>query len=126
MKKLLATLLAAILLLACIPALADEAPTPRTHFAELGLDVDITAITDKGVYTASVETEGILSLDPYIAMADVYYCAIPTQQLLELNKKFNAASDEEQDEMSLAITPLNFDIGHIVVTDAPEDETAAP
>ena len=124
MKKLLATLLAAILLLACIPALADEAPTPRTHFAELGLDVDITAITDKCVYTASVETEGILSLDPYIAMADVYYCAIPTQQLLELNKKFNAASDEEQDEMSLAITPLNFDIGHIVVTDAPEDEIA--
>jgi len=124
MKKLLAALLAAILLLACIPALADEVLTPRTHFAELGLDVDITAVTDKCVYTASVETEGILSLEPYIAMADVYYCAIPTQQLLELKKKFNAASDEEQDEMSLAITPLNFDIGHIVVTDAPEDEIA--
>ncbi len=84
MKKSLATLLAAILLLACIPALADEAPTARTHFAELGLDVDITAITDKCVYTASVETEGILSLDPYIAMADVYYCALPQKQLLEL------------------------------------------
>ena len=86
MKKSLATLLAAILLLACIPALADEAPTARTHFAELGLDVDITAITDKCVYTASVETEGILSLDPYIAMADVYYCALPQKQLLELKE----------------------------------------
>ena len=123
MKKLLATLLAAILLLACIPALAD-APAPKTHFAELGLDLDITAITDKCVYTASIETEGILDFDPYVAMADVYYCALPRQQLLELNKKLLAGTDEEQDAIYNYLAPLRFDIGHILVTNATDMDIA--
>ena len=124
MKKLLATLLAAILLLACIPAMADAPAASMTHFPELGLDMDITAVTDKCVYTASVETEGVLNADPLIAVADVYYCAMSKQELADLNEKYKEASEEEKYELFDYFAHLNIDIGYILVTDMSDADIA--
>ena len=70
MKRLLSILLAAILLLTCIPALAEENATDTVFFEALGVTLDLAAIREKCTNSIRLESDGVLSRDPYVALCD--------------------------------------------------------
>ena len=120
MKRLLATLLAAMLLLACIPAMA-EADAPELY-PELGMAFDIDAIIGKTANYISFEASGVDCHDPYVATARVLYFGMPLDDILALRD--SATTEEEYAEVMGRIYTLCSDIGYIMVTDAADVNTA--
>ena len=125
MRKLIATLLAAVMLLACIPAMAEEnAPNPGYFSEALGLNVDFSDVTGKCENLVSIELGGVMRHDPYVATASVSYYLLPMEAVQELVDQYNQTDDEEEME---AIEQIYYSvmgtIGYILVTDAPDRES---
>ena len=122
MKRFLATLLAAILLLACIPALAeaDAAASDAQTYPTIGLVMDDYSIYSNCVNHVSVETLPVEHHDPYVAMARVLYYAMPLTDIIALEA--TAANDEERDEIDDYIAYLSTEVGYIMVSDAADQD----
>lgn len=125
MRKLIATLLAAIMLLACIPAMAEEnVPDPGYFSEEMGLNLDFSAITDKCENLVSIELEGVMGHDPYLAIASVYYYLLPRESVMEIVDLYYQTDDEEErDAITQIYNALMGRIGYILVTDDPDQES---
>ena len=123
MKKLLAILLAAVLLLACIPALADTAASDSDAqpYPTIGAVLDYYSIYGQCVNHISLETLPVERHDPYVAMVRVIYYAMPLPDIIALEA--SAANNEEKAVIESYISYLSTDIGYIMVSDAPDQET---
>ena len=123
MKKLLAILLAAVLLLACIPALADTAASDSDTqpYPTIGAVLDYYSIYGQCVNHISLETLPVERHDPYVAMVRVIYYAMPLPDIIALEA--SAANNEEKAVIESYISYLSTDIGYIMVSDAPDQET---
>ena len=122
MKRFLATLLAAILLLACIPALAeaDAAASDAQTYPTIGLVMDDYSIYSNCVNHVSMETLPVEHHDPYVAMVRVIYYAMPLTDIIALEA--TAANDEERDEIDDYIAYLSTEVGYIMVSDAADQD----
>ncbi|MBQ3478776.1 MAG: redoxin domain-containing protein [Clostridia bacterium] len=120
MKKLLSILLAAIMLLTCVPALAEENPTDTVFFEELGVTLDLAAIREKCTNSFRLESDGVLSHDPYAALSIVIYYAIPQQMLDQIISDYGQASEEDKLTYTQLIQSLAAYAAFIIVSDAPD------
>ena len=120
MKRLLSILLAAILLLTCIPALAEENPTDTVFFEALGVTLDLAAIREKCTNSLRLESDGVLSRDPYVALSHVIYYAIPQQMLDQIVSDYKLSSEEDQQAYAQLIQSLAAMAAYIIVSDAPD------
>ena len=120
MKRLLSILLAAILLLTCIPALAEEDPTDTVFFEALGVTLDLAAIREKCTNSLRLESDGVLSRDPYVALSHVIYYAIPQQMLDQIVSDYKLSSEEDQQAYAQLIQSLAAYAAFIIVSDAPD------
>lgn len=120
MKRLLSILLAAILLLTCIPALAEEDPTDTVFFEALGVTLDLAAIREKCTNSIRLESDGVLSRDPYVALSHVIYYAIPQQMLDQIVSDYKLSSEEDQQAYAQLIQSLAAMAAYIIVSDAPD------
>ena len=120
MKRLLSILLAAILLLTCIPVLAEENPTDTVFFEALGVTLDLAAIREKCTNSLRLESDGVLSRDPYVALSHVIYYAIPQQMLDQIVSDYKLSSEEDQQAYAQLIQSLAAMAAYIIVSDAPD------
>ncbi len=120
MKRLLSILLAAILLLTCIPVLAEENPTDTVFFEALGVTLDLAAIREKCTNSLRLESDGVLSRDPYAALSHVIYYAIPQQMLDQIVSDYKLSSEEDQQAYAQLIQSLAAMAAYIIVSDAPD------
>ena len=121
MKKLIATLLAAIMLLACIPALAEaDASDTTVTYESMGLVMDNTALFSKCENHVLMQSQPVERHDPYVAMAQVLYFAVPLEDIKELQA--SAENDEEKNVINRFIRTLSSDIGYIFVSDAADKD----
>jgi len=120
MKRLLSILLAAILLLTCVPALAEEDPTDTVFFEALGVTLDLAAIREKCTNSLRLESDGVLSRDPYVALSHVIYYAIPQQMLDQIVSDYKLSSEEDQQAYAQLIQSLAAMAAYIIVSDAPD------
>ncbi len=125
MKKLLSILLAAIMLLTCIPALAEENPTDTVFFEALGVTLDLAAIREKCTNSIRLESDGVLSRDPYVALSHVIYYAIPQQMLDQIVSDYKLSSEEDQQAYAQLIQSLAAMAAYIIVSDAPDQAAMA-
>ena len=122
MKKLLATLLAAIMLLACIPALAESesAESDPRPFPSIGLVMDDYSVYGNCVNFVSVESQPVEHHDPYVAMAQVRYYAMPLPDIVALET--SAANIDEKNVIDSYIAYLSTAVGYIIVSDAADQD----
>ena len=120
MKRLLSILLAAILLLTCVPALAEEDPTDTVFFEALGVTLDLAAIREKCTNSLRLESDGVLSRDPYVALSHVIYYAIPQRMLDQIVSDYKLSSEEDQQAYAQLIQSLAAMAAYIIVSDAPD------
>ena len=118
MKKLIAALLAAALLLACVPGLAEADAV--TFIEELGVGLDTGRIAGQCENSFTLRLSGVLSHEPYAALAIVTYNALPSEEMDSMRRAYEAATDAEKAEISSTLSALSDDIAYIVVTDAPD------
>lgn len=121
MNKLLSFLLAAVVLLAGLGALAEAGGAGAgQYYQTLGLTMDVQSIFDSCVNYVTLETDDVLSHDPYVAEAQLYYYAIPR---LELEALFEDADASQKEALSSYIHSISAPVGSLYVTDAPDVET---
>jgi len=122
MKKLLATLLAAILLLTCIPALAESeaAESDPVSYPSIGLVMDDYSVYGNCVNFVSVESQPVEHHDPYVAMAQVRYFAMPLTDIIALET--SAANIDEKNVIDDYIAYLSTPISYIIVSDAADQD----
>lgn len=120
MKKLLSTLLAAILLLACFAALAEENAADTVLIEELGITLDLGAIKGQCANSISLENDGVLSHDPYVALSLVAYYAIPQELLDQMIRDYNQVSEEDQQAYTQMLRSVGTVAAYIIVSDAPD------
>ena len=119
MKKLLAALLAAILLIACVPALVEEAPYEYTAIEELGLSLDFGTLQDKCANYVTLESDGTYRHDPYLALTRIIYYLISADEYDDIAIEYNQSGVERKKEINDYLRPLHGCIGFIAVSDTP-------
>lgn len=118
MKKILTLLLAALMLLSCLSALAEDAPQE-----ELVKDMGITLtmdlerdVMDKIDNTMGLSMEGVVSHEPYCSIMDVTYCTLPEDVLDAKIVEIEAEEDpQKQAEMANENLALFVNIAEIAV-----------
>ena len=120
MKKLLSALLAAILLLACVSALAEENSGDTVLLEELGVTLDLADIKEKCANSIMLENDGVLMRDPYVALSLVIYYAIPQEMLDQIIGDYNQASEEDQQAYTQMLRAVGAAAAYIIVSDAPD------
>ena len=118
MKRFFAWLLATLMLLSCLPALAES--DDDSYLAEeMGLRFtrDLQDIFNKVDNVAGLSEEGVLSHDPYFCSISVQYVAMEKAAMDATVAEIEAAADlEKQVEMARAVVPLYAYIGEVAVT----------
>ena len=120
MKKILALLLAAVMLLATLPVLAEEEEPKVYDLPEYGMKLPLPKAFKDAVYTASLNDNGVISHDPFVSVMLVTYYAIPNGTL---NERY-AAIDENDSEAMENFYKLQTSLGIILVTNAGSVEDA--
>ena len=119
MKKLIATLLTALLLLSCLAALA-EAVDPPFFAPEIGMTLDLGPIQRKAENTVFAQSNGILRRDPTVGMVVLYYYDLPMEPLLAALEAFDTAIEAGKDPGEAAV--MSGHIGYVVASDAADRE----
>lgn len=117
MRKLIGILLTVVMLLACVPVLAEEAEPWSSFYEEIGMDIDIDKILENSHNYVALESLGVFSHTPYGALIMVHYYPIPMDTWWNLVETFEENTPEEQAAIIDSINALQGDIGLIVVSD---------
>ena len=120
MKKFLALLLAAVMLLATLPVLAEEEAPKVYDMAEYGMKLTYPKEFDEAAYTPMLQDNGIGSHDPYVSLMLVMYYAIPNGELAE---RYNALDENDQEAVE-NFYKLQTLLGIVIVTNAASAEEA--
>ena len=120
MKKLLSILLAAVLLLACFSALAEENSADTVILEELGVTLDLADIKGKCTNSITLENDGVLMHDPYVALSLVAYYVIPQEMLDRIIGDYSQASEEDQQAYTEILRSVSAAAAYIIVSDAPD------
>ena len=121
MKKLLSVLLAAILLLATFSALAEASAADTVSIEELGVTLDLAAIKEKCANSITLESDGVIAHDPYVAMSLVAYYAIPQEMLDQIISDYDKASEEDRQAYTEVLRAVSTVAAYIIVSDAPDE-----
>lgn len=112
MKRLFAALLALVLLLTCVPALADQ-----TTYTNMGLALDIDALASQSMNYPRLMEFGITSHDPYVSMNMLVYYNAPKETVKAMMAAANNSQDEEEaEQISETLTSVMSLVASIVVT----------
>lgn len=119
MKRILAILMAVLMLLSCHAALA-EGDENNYFVAEMGMsftkDME-TNIINKIDNTMSLSLYGVVSHEPYCDIVEISYCALAPDILDARQDEIEATSDsQKRAEIANATFSLFVDIGEIAVT----------
>lgn len=90
MKKLLSSLLAAILLLTCLPAMAEERLSETELLKDFGLTLELTSLRDACANDFALDSYGVSSRDPYSALGFAEYFLLPTDMVYRIFDDYNA------------------------------------
>ena len=124
MKKLLSILLAAILLMTCLSAMAEERPSETALLKEFGLTLELSSLRDTCANDFALDSYGVRSRDPYSALGLVKYCLLPTDTVNRIFDDYDALPAEAQETWLPYLQPLTPTIAFFITTDAPDMETA--
>ena len=122
MRKLISILLAAMLVMTCLPVLAEEAPSETVFLEGLGVTLDLSSLSDECANDFVLDGVDVLTRDPYAAVCYVVYCAAPEEELTRIVDAYDAMSAEEQQTWLPFISPLFSEIAYFIVSDAPDME----
>ena len=124
MKKLLSILLAAILLLTCLSAMAEERPSETALLKEFGLTLELSSLRDACANDFALDSYGVRSRDPYSALGLVKYCLLPADTVNRIFDDYEALPAEAQETWLPYLQRLTPTLAFFITTDAPDMETA--
>ena len=120
MKRFLALLLAALMLLSCIPVLAESADDPYL-VKEMGLRLTMDLqydVLDKIDNSMSLSIDGVFSHAPFCSTISVAYCTLTEEYLAEKQREIEAAEDpEKRSALARESLALFVGIGEIAATE---------
>ena len=91
-KKLVALLLAAMMLLAALPVLAEEEAPHVYDLPDFGMKFPYPEGFNDAAYTASLNANGISSHDPFVSVMLATYYAVPNGTL---NERYDAIDEND-------------------------------
>lgn len=124
MKKLLSILLAAILLMTCLSAMAEERPSETALLKEFGLTLELSSLRNACANDFALDSYGVRSRDPYSALGLVDYCLLPVDTVNRIFDDYEALPAEAQETWLPYLRRLTPTIAFFITTDAPDMETA--
>ena len=124
MKKMLSILLAAILLLTCLSAMAEERLYETALLKAFGLTLELSSLRDACANDFALDSYGVRSRDPYSALGLVNYCLLPVDTVNRIGDDYEALPDEAQETWRPYLQRLTPTIAFFITTDAPDMETA--
>lgn len=114
MKRFLAMLLAALMLLTALPAIAEG-----TYYDTMGLTFDFDPIKELSQNCPMLMEYGIYSHDPYTALVEVWYYDMPVETLISMQERMSETEEEEEaEEINQTLYDRLYNIGSIIVTNA--------
>lgn len=114
MKRFLSMLLATLMLLACLPALAEP-----TSYREFGFSLDFSPIQEKSAHYPFLSNYGVVLNDPFVSLLLVSYIDLPSETVYAIQEMIKSAeSDEELNQLSDTLTSYYGGIAMILVTNA--------
>ena len=125
MKKLLTIVLAAILLLSCFPAMAEENAENIMFIEDLGVTLNLTDLMKECTNSIFVENDGVIVRDPEVALATIIYYGLPQETLNEIINSYDQASEEEQQMNTQLLRALSSVAAYIIVSNAPDQAAMA-
>jgi len=120
MKKFVALLLAALMLLAALPVLAEEADDQTYDMPEYGMVLPFPEEFESSAYSPMLNDNGICSHEPFVSALFAMYFAIPNGQL---NDRYAAINPDDQESVA-NFYKLLANLGTVIVTDAATPEEA--
>ena len=115
MKRFLAMLLAALMLLSGLSALAEDG----TFYEEMGFALDFDDIQAKTQNCVELQRIGVDMHEPFAAMMIVVYYALPEATVKSVEAEIaNAGDDMEKAMLNFALQAMGSDVGIIIVTNA--------
>ncbi len=115
MKRLLAMLLAALMLLSGLSALAEDG----TFYEEMGFALDIDDIQAKTQNCVALQRTGVVLHEPFAAMMILVYYALPEATVKDIEAEIAKATDDaERAVMSHTLQVMGAGVGAIIVTNA--------
>ena len=115
MKRFLAMLLAALMLLSGLSALAEDG----TFYEEMGFALDIDDIQAKTQNCVVLQRTGVDMHEPFAAMMIVVYYALPEATVKDIEAEIAKAEDDTEKAMlTYRLQMMGAGVGVIIVTNA--------
>lgn len=120
MKRIFATCLGILMLLSCLPSLAEG-----TYYEEFGLALDFSAIQEKTQNYLELHNNRVMSVEPFVSCIRVCYYALPREEAEALVSAINSADDDDEfEKLYASLIGRGYRIASIIVTDAGSLEEA--
>ncbi len=115
MKRILALLLAALMLLSGLSAFAEGG----TFYEEMGFALDIDDIQGRMANCVELQPSGVVLHEPFAAMMIVMYYALPEQTVKTVEAEIAKAEDDTEKAMlTYTLQMMGSDVGLIIATNA--------